>query len=498
MFKFLKNTKTLKSGKNNVTMRRPFFVLSIQIIFVIVSYYFVNFYLAIAFSFIFMCFNLIFCKSILKNVFAFILFASIIFSIFLTEKRIDKTISLNNTEIKQKFTVCSDVESGKKTDSVLVKCNNGKNFYNNQAFNLYFRKGTNIKCGQIITATVSVFETDNEECKCSLKINNAYGNLWLKGFTFNNKYNYFYRFCGLTRKYIKDILETNLSPDAYATVVAIMLGDKTNLSEKFSANIKNSGVSHIMVVSGLHLSIIMGVLLFIIKRTVSNKYLRFFITAICLVLICGISGFTISVIRASIMFAVVAIADLIGRENDNLNTIGFTVVAILISSPLLLFNISFDLSVISVYSIICIAPYFGSKCYLIFRAKSIISKSVINIIVDSIIAQIFTAPIIIYYFETFSIIAPITNLFISVAVTCVFVFAFIGIAFIFVLPISNVFFTLCDIVAKYINLCINSFGSLPFSSVKVDSEFFFLPLFLIFFILLYVYKFSRRENRGNT
>ena len=62
--------------------------------------------------------------------------------------------------------------------------------------------------------------------------------------------------------------------DEAATVAAITIGDRSYFSDEFYSNIKKAGVSHVMVVSGMHLSVIVGLTAFFIKKHFYNKCLR--------------------------------------------------------------------------------------------------------------------------------------------------------------------------------------------------------------------------------
>lgn len=435
-------------------------------------------------------------KSLLNLLIYILLFSGLVLSIFNVKYKTDTAYTYSGEEYKLDFTVCSDTAS-KNSDYVTVKVYNDKVFKDGTKFNLYFRNDV-LDCGEKITADVNMFKVDNEPLFNLSRSKGVYGNLWLNKVIKRNGYNLFYKTTGDLRKFIKNKLNDNLSVRSANTLTAIMLGDKSELSDEFSQNVKNAGVSHIMAVSGLHLSVIMAMLFFVIDRTVKNKYLRFVAVFFAVFFLCALCGFTPSIIRAGVMFIMFAVPPLINKDADAVSVLCFAVTMILAVSPMLLFNVSFQMSVSAIVAVMVVSP-----CYLRpIKEKlpdSLILAGVTDIIVVSVLAQIFTMPFAVYYFGQISLISPVTNVLISLPTTLVLQLGFFGIIFSFLTFVSGYLFFLCEYGIRYINAVIEYGGGLKYSAVSVEKEFCIIPVLLIVLLSAVAYFIQKRSvENGST
>lgn len=133
---------------------------------------------------------------------------------------------------------------------------------------------------------------------------------------------------------------------------AMVIGDKRLISEDLDASLKASGLSHIAVVSGLHLSVAMTFLMFIAWLFAGKRrcgYTLVFAGAFFIVLLTGAGA---SVMRAFIMFSVFLLSKYIYRDNDSLTALSIAVIIMTLVNPFTVFNVGFILSVLSVAGII--------------------------------------------------------------------------------------------------------------------------------------------------
>lgn len=152
---------------------------------------------------------------------------------------------------------------------------------------------------------------------------------------------------------IVSALEAELGGHA-ATARAIMLGDGDALPEDVYDNFRMAGLSHILAVSGLHVSF-MALLMGWLLRPVPG-WLRAFITAIMLAMYCALAGFTPSVMRAAIMGMVALCAQRAGLLYDAPSSLGIAAVLIVILRPGAALDTGFALSFGSVLSIYALYP----------------------------------------------------------------------------------------------------------------------------------------------
>ena len=422
------------------------------------------------------------------------IFTGIVFSLFSVKTKTNNSLNLSGEEFTLKCVTVSEEKLTANAKCIAVKTTRNNTVLSDTKFYLYYRN-KNLSCGQNISVNVSFMEFDGTEYFIN---DGIYGNLWLKSIKSENGYNRFYKFLGNTRKHIKSFLKNNLNYDNYITVSSIILGDKSMLDGDFYDLVKASGVSHIMAVSGLHLSVILSFLFLVFSRLLFNKYIRFLFSSVSIFLIAAICGFTPSVIRAGLMFLIIAFAALISRDTDVLSVISFAVLIILSVSPLLLFNISFQMSVLSIIAVMYVTPFYYKMLFRYIPDYTVL-KAFISAVLVSLFAHIFTMPVAIYNFGTVSLISVLTNILIAVPTTFIIQLTVFGIITNFLYPVSFVIMKAVDVLTNYVRFIIISLGRLKYSAVIVPKRFCLFPIILIALLLALKTIIERREYRyGNS
>lgn len=197
---------------------------------------------------------------------------------------------------------------------------------------------------------------------------------------------------------IVDSIKLSMKSDEAFLLLSSIMGIYA-LSNEERAPFDKTGTAHIFAVSGLHMSIL--------GETLNNLLGNFFILSplislIVLLMFTSLIGLKVSALRAVLMYAIFTLAQISGREPNNLNVLGFAGLVVLIFSPLSIFSISFQLSFMSIFALFVFAP---------FVSKSLPDKLVCKILAATISIQIFLLPFISFYFGTFSISSFIANLF---------------------------------------------------------------------------------------
>lgn len=146
-----------------------------------------------------------------------------------------------------------------------------------------------------------------------------------------------------------------LPGDRGALATALITGSKTNLSVGAVSHFRTCGATHLMAVSGLHLSVIVGSLYWLLRKLRLPTWLTTVLTGAVLLVYDGVAGFSASVVRASLMMAVLLAARLFGRKADGLNSLGLAVF-LLCTDPFAVTDVSLQLSVTSVLSLLTLSP----------------------------------------------------------------------------------------------------------------------------------------------
>lgn len=205
-----------------------------------------------------------------------------------------------------------------------------------------------------------------------------------------------------------------LSNDAKGLVLAILLGDRTYLSDEVVQDFKNLGIMHILAISGLHIGILYLLLNFLLAF-LSRKY-RTYLIIILLWIFVFLSGFSPSVYRAVFMFTLISISFLVKRKSSLENNLGIAIFVSLFFEPLLLYNVSFQLSYLAVLSIMCFLPYFRK-----YRSRNVVVSYIQDIVFVSLVVQIGLLPIQVYYFGQLSLSFLLGNL-ISIPLATIILF----------------------------------------------------------------------------
>ena len=443
-----------------------------------------------------LCFGMIVIlnKSLLNTALFGLLFLSLLLSVISVNQRINAAKDLNGKKFTARFVVCSETVSKRNKCVSVVSEHNGF-IIDGMKFDLYY-KGTDFEIGDKITVDVDSIKIEDEKALEKLFVGDSYGRLWLNKTVKNEGHDLFYYTIGKIRRSVKGFFYDNLSYGSYATLTAIMLGDKTGLSQSFYDDVKSAGASHLMAVSGLHLSVVMGLLFLVVERLFKNRYLRFLIICFSIGFICALCSFTPSIVRAGIMFITFAVPPLFKRDADRLSVMCLSVVIMLLSSPLLLFNISFQMSVSAVFAVMLVVPGYTE----IIKNKIPLRLSFIYTIVEilgiSIFAQLFTAPFSVYTFKTFSVMAPLTNLFVSFAVALALQLGIIAYLIKFLPFISGYLLFLVERLLIYVNRIIESFGEFRYSSFGVHRLFCIIPAVISAVLVAGMYIINRRKDNA--
>ena len=202
----------------------------------------------------------------------------------------------------------------------------------------------------------------------------------------------------------KHLRSLNIQEQDFAIVSAMTLGDKTSLTKETKDIYSISGASHILAVSGLHIGIIFQLFILLLggrRRSIPTIMLS--ITAIWAYVI--FIGMPASAIRSATMISICCFAMLSHRKALSVNNLAFAYVIMLIYNPLYLFDISFQMSFMAVYSILLFYQPLEGLC----STSHFYTRWPWSMLCISIAAQIGTMPLIIYYFGRISCYALFTG-----------------------------------------------------------------------------------------
>jgi len=366
----------------------------------------------------------------------------------------DKFITINGKayEIKEYEGYAKYIVKPTNLPKVLVTQYGGK----------YPSKGDIVSIRGIISIPQKATNPGGFDYKLFLKKKGIYAVIRVEGYAVDiigkDNLNFIERVVYAAKQKIK-INYINSMPEKDAKfVISIFLGDNF-LDDETLRQFRSTGISHIISVSGLHVAIITGFILYLLSILNIRRYkIPILLTALTFYAI--LTGANPPVIRAALMASITVIGTTYGKKHNSINSLSFAAFMILIFNPLMLWDVGFQLSFVATLAIL----YF----YRPIREKlSTLTPKIRDLVALTLSAQIGTIPFTMYYFHYISIISLLSNIVIvplaDVAVVLGFLSAMIGL----ILPPLSYFINYINIpVVETILYVTKLFDSLPYASIN--------------------------------
>lgn len=296
------------------------------------------------------------------------------------------------------------------------------------------------------------------------------------------------------RNYLLNVFRRfNIQGDEFAVLAALTLGYTDDLHPDLRASYSATGAMHILSVSGMHVGIVYVVMAFLLSFLNKNRRQKLLKTIFIALFLWGyafLTGLSPAVIRATLMFTFVAIAECLERKSQIYNTIFMSMLIMLLLNPDFLFDVGFQLSYSAVLSIIFFHPFLSK----LFITENKSARFVWNMFSVSIAAQLGTLPFILYYFQQFPNYFLLTNM-VAIPLSSVVIYlamALLSVSFIPYLSVAVAFLLKWSL--WLLNFLIVWIQHLPFSlsPVSFDIRQLFFAFIAIFCLSAYFFtkKFS--------
>lgn len=222
------------------------------------------------------------------------------------------------------------------------------------------------------------------------------------------------------RQKLIGIIDAAFPEDASGFAKALLLGDRTDIDYELNTAFKVSGISHVIAVSGLHVSILFG---FLYLMTGRRRVLTALVGIPAVILFAAIAGFSPSVVRASIMQCLMMLAMLFDREYDPPTALAFAALVMLAANPLVITSVSFQLSVGCMAGIFLFSERIRvwlMDAKRLGRWNGKLTRWFSSSVSITLSAMVFTTPLVAVYFGAVSLVGIVTNLLTLWVVTYVF------------------------------------------------------------------------------
>ncbi|MEO6454379.1 MAG: ComEC/Rec2 family competence protein [Ginsengibacter sp.] len=223
--------------------------------------------------------------------------------------------------------------------------------------------------------------------------------------------NQFKQFLFTSRQKILDVLNKNMqgNDDQLSIAEALLIGYTQDLDKDLVQAYSNTGVVHIIAISGMHLGLIYVMLVWIFKRVPYIKKLRILRVILILSslwLFALLTGGGASILRSAVMFSCIVMGDIFKKKPSIYNSLAASAFILLCVNPFYLWDVGFQLSYLALLGIVILQK----PIYHLLFVKNWLLNKIWQLTAVSLAAQIFTFPVCLYYFHQFPTIFLFTNL----------------------------------------------------------------------------------------
>jgi competence protein ComEC len=280
------------------------------------------------------------------------------------------------------------------------------------------------------------------------------------------------------RHRLADVLAQTIPEPQVSLAQGIALGLRGNIPDDVNTNFARSGTTHVLAISGMNLTILAGLLSLALGYIIGRRFYAYVWLTLALIwFYTVISGASPSIVRAAILSSLFLMADLLGRQK-NAGPALFLAAAVMIAfNPLVLWNVSFQLSMLSMTGIIFLYPQLlGNLSHWIEKVRNRdtgISSSAIFALESfamTLAATLAVWPASAAYFGTVSISAPLATLLAVPVLPAIMIIgslsAFTGLIY---LPLAQVMGWVVWLFVSYLLLVAKGFANLPHAVLTTGS-----------------------------
>ncbi len=295
------------------------------------------------------------------------------------------------------------------------------------------------------------------------------------------------------RSSILDLIERIFPEDTAAFAKALLLSETSDLSLELDTAFRNSGIRHIVAVSGLHVSILFSL---VAVLTAKRRWLTAIIGIPVLVLFAAVAGFSPSVTRACIMQCLILIAMALDQEYDPPTALSLAVLVLLLIDPMTVTSIGFQLSVSCVAGIFLL---YGPIHNFILRPKWMgggkgknLKAKLIRWFAGSVSvsasAMVFTLPLSAIHFQGICLVGVLSNLLTMWAVS----YVFYGIVAACILgaiwlPLGSIVAALISWLMRYVSAAATILSKIPFAYIPADNVYIILWVILLYVLIVLLF-----------
>ena len=318
------------------------------------------------------------------------------------------------------------------------------------------------------------------------------------------------------RKQMKQVLERSLDENGAALSEAVLLGDKQALPAEVRQAFNETGLSYLIVVSGMHLALVTMLLRLLLRKLNAKPWISFIIIAVFTLCFMAITGFTPSVMRAGIMLLIVYFGKMLYRDADGINSLGIAALALTLFNPYSVGNIGMLLSFAATFGILLWANPINAYILKVFHLnknprnkqkagfkskaagtiKNLI-KAVIAFFSTSVAATLFVIPVVILFFGRLTPLTVLLSLIAYPLTSAVLLLAMLLVMLSAIMPFfafwGKLFAPPLNLFADMLTAAVTGFSKLPFASIPANEAYYYIWIAVTAMLVVCGYIFHARK-----
>ncbi len=431
--------------------------------------------------------------------FSCVAMALYIVSFGLTQNEYYNATQKFSESVEIKGVVCQTPNETDYTYNYVIKLDN-----ENYKIRYSSKNNKNFQQGDIVSGVLlyesDVFTDDFFDSSLSSKIFFTFFESEKSNLEKTGETNSLYLTLGKIKTTFSKIIDLYIPSENGAIAKAMTIGEKSDISDETINHFNYSGTAHLLVISGLHLSLwSIGVMRLAEKSSRLRKH-TVIIGLLCLLAYASLTGFSVSVIRAGVMVGSVLLGKAFRRDADSINSIGIALTLILLTNPFAPFSASLWFTVGSTTGILIVAQNLLYKIKEKGKKYPFINNGIFSFVATSVLISIatsvFTLPVFIVKIGMLPVASILANILMVDLAMLLMILTVAG-AVIHILGIgflANGVFTIVGTIGSVLRFLAEKIGMSEWSTVSVSHKYFEYFLWIGVFVILVALALKKYRN----
>ncbi len=299
---------------------------------------------------------------------------------------------------------------------------------------------------------------------------------------------------------LRDGMIASLGERSGSLAAAFFVGDRSELDASVVRDFGRSGTSHLMAVSGLHFSVLLGALDFLLRKLLCPKKGRLVLVSIVSLFFLFLTGFSMSACRSALMLYALYVTFLFQEEADSITSLFCSFALIVLISPYAIVDLGLWMSFLATLGLLTLYPWIAEKIprpkskRWLWRQALRILRAVLMLVLMTTVATLFLLPILWIFFGEISTVSLFANPILS-PIAYVFLVGIPIWLLVAAIPwIGTVFGIVLSWLSEILLGLVSFFSNIPSATLSLNYRFCLLliPLFSVAMIAVLVLRLRRK------